>query len=108
MSFITGRHRRRTPDKWIVGIRINKGTTLSQGSEPHSPVFAFPYFGNRIGSDFFQITVEKDARPSGPGHAFPVKEKPSGLRSGWDARPQTFTHSFAARLVPEPIRFGRK
>ena len=30
MSFITGRHRRRTPDKWIVGIRISKGTTFSQ------------------------------------------------------------------------------
>ena len=70
MSFITGQHCRRTPDKWIVGIRISKGTTLSRDSEPHSPVFAFPYFGNRIGSDFFQITVEKDARPSDPDMLF--------------------------------------
>ena len=66
MSFITGRHCRRTPDKWIVGIRISKGTTFSQVSEPHSPMFAFPYFGNCRGSDSFRITVEEDAQPSDP------------------------------------------
>ena len=70
MSFITGRHRRRTPDKWIVGIRISKGTTLSRDSEPHSPMFAFPYFGNSMGSDFFRTTVERDARPSDPETPF--------------------------------------
>lgn len=70
MSFITGRHRRRTPDKWIVGIRIRKGTTLSRVSEPHFPVFAFPYFGNRRGSDVFRTTVGRDARPSDPDVLF--------------------------------------
>lgn len=66
MSFITGRHRRRTPDKWIVGIRIKEGTTHSRVPEPHFPVFAFPYFGNRGGSELFRTTVGRDARPSDP------------------------------------------